>query len=134
MKDSALQPEVTSRAARGRWPVELRLIKGRKLLNVRFDDGLEETIPVSLLRVYSPSAEVQGHSKARRFLKADKSDVEVRSIERVGSYAIRLVFSDGHSSGFYTWSFLEDFALNLEAKTQSYQNAMTASRDAHPAS
>lgn len=108
-----------------RWPTVLRLLKGRRHLHVRFDDGLEATLPAHLLRVHSPSAEVQGHGKLGQVLASDKSDIHITAIERVGAYAVRLIFSDEHSSGFYSWPFLEDFALNLDEKRAAYEAAMT---------
>lgn len=104
----------------GRWPTELRLKQGRTILTVRFDDGLHADLPAELLRVYSPSAEVQGHGGDKPKLVLGKSNVQISAIERVGSYAVRLVFDDGHDSGFYTWAFLEDFAQSVDAKRQAY--------------
>ncbi|WP_375570194.1 DUF971 domain-containing protein [Ahrensia marina] len=104
----------------GRWPTELRLKAGKKTLQVSFDDGLQADLPAELLRVYSPSAEVQGHGSGPKKLVLGKEDVAIRSVERVGSYAVRLVFDDGHDTGFYTWAFLDDFAQTLDEKRDSY--------------
>lgn len=104
----------------GRWPTELRLKSGRKSLAVSFDDGLSAELPAELLRVYSPSAEVRGHGADKPKLVLGKSDVQINAVERVGSYAVRLVFDDGHDSGFYTWAFLEDFAQSVDAKRAAY--------------
>lgn len=103
-----------------RWPTELRLKRGRKTLGVSFDDGLSADLPAELLRVYSPSAEVRGHGADKPKLVLGKRDVQINAVERVGSYAVRLVFDDGHDSGFYTWSFLEDFAQSVDDKREAY--------------
>lgn len=104
----------------GRWPIELRLKSGRKSLGVNFDDGLSADLPAELLRVYSPSAEVRGHGADKPKLVLGKRDIQISAVERVGSYAVRLVFDDGHDSGFYTWAFLEDFAQSVDAKRANY--------------
>ena len=82
--------------------------------------GCRLICPPSFLRVYSPSAEVQGHGAGPKKLVLGKENVAIRSIERVGSYAVRLVFDDGHDTGFYTWAFLDDFAQTLDDKRDSY--------------
>lgn len=111
----------------GRWPTELRLKRGRQTLGVSFDDGLSADLPAELLRVYSPSAEVRGHGADKPKLVLGKKNVQISAVERVGSYAVRLVFDDGHDSGFYTWAFLEEFAQSVEAKQADYdKQAATA--------
>ncbi|MFK7791788.1 MAG: gamma-butyrobetaine hydroxylase-like domain-containing protein [Devosiaceae bacterium] len=115
-----MNAQVKAEQKTDRWPTELRLKAGRKVLQVTFDDGLTADLPAQLLRVYSPSAEVQGHGAGQKQLVLGKEDVGIGSIERVGSYAVRLIFDDGHDTGFYTWAFLEDFAQTLEAKRAAY--------------
>lgn len=88
------------------WPTELRLAEQGKALRVTFQSGEVFELPAELLRVISPSAEVQGHTAAERQTVAGKSGVTVRAVEPVGNYAVRLVFDDGHDSGFYTWDYL----------------------------
>ena len=109
-----------------RWPTELRLKAGKQVLQVTFDDGLQADLPAELLRVYSPSAEVQGHGSGPKHLVLGKENVAIRSIERVGSYAVRLVFDDGHDTGFYTWAFLEEFAQTLDEKRSDYDKDKAA--------
>ncbi len=109
-----------SESKTNRWPTELRLKTGRQTLQVTFDDGLSADLPAELLRVYSPSAEVQGHGPGQRQLVLGKQDVQIRSIERVGSYAVRLIFDDGHDTGFYTWAYLEEFAETVDDKRAAY--------------
>ena len=115
-----------SESKTNRWPTELRLKTGRQTLQVTFDDGLSADLPAELLRVYSPSAEVQGHGPGQRQLVLGKQDVQIRSIERVGSYAVRLIFDDGHDTGFYTWAYLEEFAETVDDKRAAYDREKAA--------
>ena len=78
------------------------------------------TLPAELLRVYSPSAEVRGHSESERVLQTGKKHVGITAIEPVGNYAIRIVFDDGHDTGIYSWAFLADLAQNQESFWQRY--------------
>lgn len=77
-------------------------------------------LPAELLRVYSPSAEVRGHSPDQRKLQTGKKNVGVRQIEAVGNYAIRIVFDDGHDSGIFSWEFLHDLGRNQDRYWQEY--------------
>jgi DUF971 family protein len=88
------------------WPVEIRLGKDRKTLTVRFDDGVGVALPAEYLRVLSPSAEVQGHSREQRVTVGGKIDVAITAVDPVGNYAVRLTFSDGHSTGIFAWPYL----------------------------
>jgi DUF971 family protein len=88
------------------WPTEIRLKKDRRGLAIRFDDGEAFDLPAEYLRVLSPSAEVQGHSKEQRVTVGGKIDVAVTAVDPVGNYAVRLTFSDGHNSGLFSWSYL----------------------------
>ncbi|MEM6382461.1 MAG: DUF971 domain-containing protein [Pseudomonadota bacterium] len=113
---------------RSRWPEELRLLKGRRSLRVRFDDGLEGELPAQLLRAFSQSAQVQGHGAVEKIDGAVDDTITVTNIERVGSYAVRLIFSDGHSTGYYTWAFLEDFIERLAERRSAFEEARAARR------
>jgi DUF971 family protein len=88
------------------WPTELRLRPGGQILAVAFDNGERYELDAEYLRVESPSAEVQGHSPTQRQWPAGKKDVAIREINPVGNYAAKLVFSDGHSTGIYSWTEL----------------------------
>lgn len=88
------------------WPTEIRLLKDRRTLRVGFDNGRVFDLPAEHLRVHSPSAEVQGHSPEQRQTVSGKADVGITAVEPVGNYAVRLVFSDGHNTGLYTWRYL----------------------------
>lgn len=82
------------------------------------DDRIE--IPAELLRVYSPSAEVRGHSAGERKLQTGKKHVGIKAIEPVGNYAIRIVFDDGHDSGIFAWDFLKDLGADQDRYWQEY--------------
>jgi len=101
-------------------PKELRVSKDRRLLTVSFPD--EEPMPISaeMLRVLSPSAEVQGHSPDQRVTVAGKKDVEIADMEPIGNYAIRIVFNDGHETGLYSWSYLAKLGRDRDALWQEY--------------
>ena len=96
------------------WPVEIRLLKDRRTLHVSFDDGTAFSLPAELLRVTSPSAEVQGHSEAQRKTVGGKRNVTILSVDAVGNYAVRLGFDDLHTTGIYSWTFLRDLGVNAE--------------------
>ncbi len=88
------------------WPTEIRLSKDRRLLTVSFDTGESFALPAEYLRVFSPSAEVQGHSPEQRKLVGGKEAVEILKLEPVGNYAIKLHFDDMHNTGLFSWSYL----------------------------
>jgi DUF971 family protein len=90
------------------WPEQLRVSADRRMLNVRFADGRTCELEAELLRVRSPSAEVQGHSPDQRVTVPGKSDVTISNVVPVGNYAVRLVFDDGHDTGIFTWKFLSE--------------------------
>lgn len=87
-------------------PTALTVHQASRVLEIRFDDGSEFRIPFELLRIYSPSAEVQGHGPGQEVLQTGKRDVVIEAVEPVGHYAIQPRFSDGHDSGIYTWEYL----------------------------
>jgi DUF971 family protein len=87
-------------------PTALTVHQASRLLEIAFDDGRSFRIPFELLRVYSPSAEVQGHGPGQEILQTGKRDVLIESIEPVGHYAVQPRFSDGHDTGIYTWEYL----------------------------
>lgn len=87
-------------------PTDIRLHQKSRVLEIAFDDGAGFRLPCELLRVYSPSAEVRGHGPGQEVLQIGKENVNIRAIEPVGSYAVKLVFDDGHDTGLYTWELL----------------------------
>ena len=108
------------------WPVEIRLPKDRRALRVAFDDGRTFDLPAELLRVTSPSAEVQGHSEAERKTVGGKRNVTILSVDPVGNYAVRIGFDDMHSTGIYSWAFLRDLGLNAGQRFQDYLDDLQA--------
>jgi DUF971 family protein len=108
------------------WPVEIRLVKDRRALNVAFDDGQTFSLPAELLRVTSPSAEVQGHSQSQRKTVGGKRNVTILSVDPVGNYAVRIGFDDMHSTGIYSWAFLRELGLNAERRFQDYLDDLSA--------
>jgi len=90
------------------WPTELLVSKDRRELTVSFDDGSVYRLKAEMLRVLSPSAEVQGHGPGQKVTVPGKRDVAIRSMVATGNYAVRIVFDDGHDSGIYTWKYLKE--------------------------
>lgn len=113
-------------ASAATWPIEIRLAKDRRTLHVAFDDGKTFDLAAELLRVTSPSAEVQGHSEAERKTVGGKRNVAILSVDPVGNYAVRLGFDDMHTTGIFSWTFLRDLGLNSEARFQSYIDDLSA--------
>jgi DUF971 family protein len=101
-------------------PTEINLHQGSRVLDVAFDDGRSFSLPVEYLRVYSPSAEVRGHGPGQEVLQAGKREVNVSAIEPVGMYAVKLVFTDGHDTGIYSWEYLYELGLKQESNWKSY--------------
>ena len=102
-----------------RTPTDIRLHSKSKLLEVVFDD---ETfmLPCEYLRVNSPSAEVKGHGPGQEVLQLSKENVNIVSIEPVGNYAVRLIYTDSHNSGLYTWDYLYELGQNRMSMWQAY--------------
>ena len=95
-------------------------------LNIQYDDAETIVLSAEYLRVFSPSAEVRGHTSDQRVLQTGKKDVEIESIEPVGNYAIRLVFSDGHDSGIYSWSYLRELSSSFDTNWNQYLRELAA--------
>lgn len=105
-------------------PSEIRLNRDDKALEIDFEDGQSFKIPAELLRVESPSAEVQGHSPDEKKLVGGRRDVAIMEISPVGNYAIALKFDDLHDSGIYTWDFLYHMGTNQDAIWADYLKAL----------
>ena len=88
------------------------IICNKQKLNILFYDNYESEISAELLRIESPSAEVQGHSKKEKITPLNKNNVSIVNIEKVGNYAIRIIFDDGHDTGIYSWSYLRKVSEN----------------------
>ena len=102
------------------WPTELRVAKDRMGLSITFNSGESFDISAEMLRVLSPSAEVQGHSPEQRVTVWGKRDVVISEMIPIGNYAVRIVFDDGHDTGIYTWSYLLRLGRENEALWKEY--------------
>jgi len=101
-------------------PTEIRLHQKSRVLEISFADGATFRLPCEFLRVYSPSAEVRGHGPGQEVLQTGKKDVEISRIEPVGQYAVQLHFSDGHSTGIYSWDLLYDYGRRQDEMWKHY--------------
>jgi DUF971 family protein len=101
-------------------PTEINFHKVSRILELTFDDGSNFKLPTEYLRVYSPSAEVQGHGPGQEVLQIGKEDVSISRIEPVGHYALCLVFDDNHDTGIYSWEYLYQLGENYAIKWTSY--------------
>ena len=101
-------------------PEEIRVSKDRRTLTVQLAGGGTDAFSAEMLRVLSPSAEVQGHSKAQRITVGGKREVGIRDIVPIGHYAIRIVFDDGHDTGIFTWSYLSELGRDRDARWNGY--------------
>jgi len=101
-------------------PVTIRLRKASCQITLEYEDGTSFDLPFEYVRVYSPSAEVQGHGPGQGVLQTGKENVRVTSIEPVGYYALRFVFDDGHDTGLYTWNYLYELGAKQAENWQAY--------------
>ncbi|MBL8445878.1 MAG: DUF971 domain-containing protein [Zoogloeaceae bacterium] len=101
-------------------PTDITLHRKSKTLEMAFEDGAHFELPFEFLRVYSPSAEVRGHGVGQEILQQGKMNVDVVRVEPVGVYAIKLVFSDGHDSGLYSWDYLHLLGSRRDELWQEY--------------
>lgn len=101
-------------------PTEIRLRKSTGVLAVTFDSGELFDLPSEYLRVFSPSAEVSGHGPGQEILQIGKEHVKIMGIEPVGSYAVRLIFDDGHDTGLYSWPVLYDLGKSQKPNWERY--------------
>ncbi|MFD1702041.1 gamma-butyrobetaine hydroxylase-like domain-containing protein [Methylopila henanensis] len=106
------------------WPIEIKLSRDGRTLTVAWADGARHELAAELLRVESPSAEVQGHSPEQKTIVPGKREVAIRDVQEVGSYAVRLVFDDGHSTGIYTWPTLRAFGDEGAELFAAYEAAL----------
>jgi DUF971 family protein len=101
-------------------PVRIELCKGTRILEIEFVDGVQFSLSLEFLRVFSPSAEVRGHGAGEGKLEHGKREVGVEQIEPVGNYAVRLKFSDGHATGIYSWQYLRRIGESMEELWTDY--------------
>lgn len=107
-------------------PTLIELHQKSRVLEIAFSDGKHFSLPYEFLRVYSPSAEVRGHGPGQETLQVGKKEVEIKAAEPVGTYAMVLIFSDGHETGIYTWEYLHSMGINQEKMWQEYLQRMDA--------
>ncbi|PWL17957.1 DUF971 domain-containing protein [Falsochrobactrum shanghaiense] len=107
------------------WPTELRVSADRKQLTVAFDDGNRFELSAELLRVLSPSAEVQGHSPEQRVTVGGKRDVEIMKMDPIGNYAVRITFDDMHDTGLFSWTYLHTLGIERDALWQAYLDELS---------
>ena len=114
-------------------PTAITVHQQSRVLEVGFDDGAVYRIPFELMRVYSPSAEVQGHGAGQEVLQTGKRDVELTALEPVGNYAVQPNFSDGHDSGIFSWDYLYYLGSQQDVLWSRYERRLAEaglSRDA----
>ena len=107
-------------------PTALTLHQRSRTLEVGFSDGQVFQIPFELMRVCSPSAEVQGHGPGQAVLQTGKREVDVVGIEPVGNYAVQPTFSDGHDSGIFSWDYLYELGRDEQALWADYAERLAA--------
>ncbi|MDA0730395.1 MAG: DUF971 domain-containing protein [Proteobacteria bacterium] len=107
-------------------PTEIKLHQESRLLEIKFDNQTECSLSCEFLRVYSPSAEVQGHSPSQAVLQIGKEKVNITNIEPIGNYAIKITFSDGHDTGLYSWDYLYRLAKNYDQLWIEYLGKLDA--------
>ena len=108
------------------WPVEIRLKREEKLLEVEFADGRSFRLPAEFLRVESPSADVQGHGPGQKTLVTGRRHVGILALEPVGNYAVRIKFDDLHDTGIYSWAYLHELGLRQETLWRAYLDGLAA--------
>jgi len=116
-------------------PTEITLHQQSGMLDLAFDDGRKFSLPVEYLRVFSPSAEVRGHGPGQEVLQTGKRDVDVVSLDPVGSYAVQPTFSDGHATGIYSWDYLYSLGTDHDRLWAEYLKKLAAAgqrRDTEP--
>lgn len=106
------------------WPREIRLFKAEARLEIDYEDGSRFGYPAELLRVESPSAEVQGHGSQQKTILGGRRYVKIVAIEPVGNYAIRITFDDGHDTGIYSWTYLHELGRDQGSIWRRYLEAL----------
>lgn len=107
-------------------PVEVLLHGKRKILELVYEDGSKAEFTYEFLRVFSPSAEVQGHAPSEAVLQVGCRDVDLIGVEPVGQYALKLIFSDGHDTGVYSWDYFEELSSFHDERWNNYLTALDA--------
>lgn len=113
-------------------PTDITLHQASRTLTLQFDDGEKFDLSCEFLRVFTPSAEARGHAPGQEVLQVGKRNVTINSIDPIGNYAVRLVFSDGHDTGLYSWDMLYEFGRHYDELWAAYLEKVEkagASRD-----
>lgn len=105
-------------------PTEIKLHQKSRALEIAFDDQRQFSFTCEFLRVHSPSAEVRGHGPGQEVLQVGKKNVEITAIEPVGTYGVKLVFSDGHDTGIYSWDYFHDLGIKQHEYWKTYLTRM----------
>jgi len=106
------------------WPVQLRLIRAEKRVDIEFDDGKKFSLPAEYLRVESPSAEVQGHDPRNKVTVPGRVHVGIMELEPVGNYAVRIKFDDLHDTGIFSWDYLYQLGVEQPKRWRDYLQAL----------
>lgn len=107
-------------------PQAITVHETSRVLEVGFSDGATFRIPFELMRVYSPSAEVQGHGPGQEVLQTGKRNITLAGLEPVGNYGVKPLFSDGHDSGIFTWEYLYELGSRRDALWRQYEERLAA--------
>ena len=108
-------------------PLTISLHKQSRVLEIVYNNGENFKFPCEYLRVFSPSADVKGHGPGQEVLQLGKEDVNIKEVEPVGNYAVRLIFDDGHETGLYTWNYLYELGQNQKSNWIDYLHALNKS-------
>lgn len=107
-------------------PTDITVHSQSRVLEVAFSDGARFRIPFELMRIYSPSAEVQGHGPGQEVLQTGKREVDLVGLEPIGNYAVQPSFSDGHDTGLFSWDYLYFLGSEQERLWADYQKRLAA--------
>jgi DUF971 family protein len=108
------------------WPNELKVSPDRRVLTIVFDNGESFSLPAEMLRVLSPSAEVQGHGPGQKITVPGKRHVQIAQMVATGNYAVRIAFDDGHDTGIFTWKYLRELGQKGDEVFAGYLHDLEA--------
>ena len=108
-------------------PLTISLHKQSRVLEIVYNDGENFKLPCEYLRVFSPSADVKGHGPGQEVLQLGKEGVNIKEVEPIGNYAVRLIFDDGHETGLYTWDYLYELGQNQKSNWIDYLHTLNKS-------
>ena len=126
MTDPQPGPQPGAKTDAAHWPVEIRLKKAEKVLEIDFDDGRSFSFPAEFLRVHSPSAEVTGHGPGQRVIVAGRRHVGIMELEPVGNYAVQIKFDDLHDTGIFSWDYFYQLGETQDGLWQRFLDDLEA--------